>query len=64
VRLDPKTQLLYFGERFFLNGESLRVRRAAPLRELADRREADRARLAPLAGLIAEWRGAGYLHYV
>jgi 50S ribosomal protein L16 3-hydroxylase len=64
VRLDPKTQLLYFGERFFLNGESLRVRRAALLRELADRREADRARLAPLAGLIAEWRGAGYLHYV
>src|SRR6185436_234293 len=63
VRLDAKTQLLYFGDRFFMNGESLAVRRPRLLRELADRRRAERARLAPLAGLIAQWRRAGYLHY-
>jgi 50S ribosomal protein L16 3-hydroxylase len=62
VRLDPKTQLLYFGKRFFINGESLAVRHPERLRELADRREADLERLAPLAGLISEWRRAGYLH--
>ena len=64
VRLDARTQLLYFGERFFVNGESLRVRQPRLLRELADRRESDRARLAPLRALIAEWRQAGYVHYV
>jgi hypothetical protein len=64
VRLDPKTQVLYFGERFFINGDSLRVARPRLLRELADRRESDLARLAPLRGLIAEWRRAGYVHYV
>jgi hypothetical protein len=63
VRLDPKTQLLYFGARFFINGESLAVRHPDLLRELADRREAPLERLAPLAGLIAEWRRAGYLHF-
>jgi 50S ribosomal protein L16 3-hydroxylase len=65
VRLDPKTQLLYFGARFFINGESFSVKKAQAqhLKELADRRELSRARLAPLAGLIAEWRRAGYLHY-
>jgi 50S ribosomal protein L16 3-hydroxylase len=64
VRLDPKTQLLYFGARFFINGESFSVnrRQARPLKELADRRQLSRARLAPLASLIAEWRRAGYLH--
>jgi 50S ribosomal protein L16 3-hydroxylase len=64
VRLDPRTQLLYFGGRFFMNGESLSVRHPELLRELADRRQADRASLAPLAGLIAGWRRAGYAHYV
>jgi 50S ribosomal protein L16 3-hydroxylase len=63
VRLDPKTSLLYYGERFFMNGEALSVRHPRLLRELADRRQADRAFLAPLAGLIAEWRRAGYAHY-
>lgn len=64
VRLDPKTQLLYFGARFFINGESFSVnrRQLRPLQELADRRELGLARLAPLASLIAEWRRAGYLH--
>ena len=62
VRLDPKTQLLYFGARFFINGESFTLRHGAALRELADRRECDLRRLAPLADLITEWRQAGYLH--
>jgi 50S ribosomal protein L16 3-hydroxylase len=63
VRLDPKTQLLYRGKRFFINGEGFSTPHAARLRELADRREASRARLAPLADLIAEWRAAGYVHF-
>ena len=63
VRLDPKTSLLYYGERFFINGEALSVRHPRLLRELADRRAADRAFLAPLASLISEWQRAGYLHY-
>ena len=63
VRLDPKTSLLYYGERFFINGEALSVRHPRLLRELADRRRADKVFLAPLAGLIAEWRRAGYVHY-
>ena len=63
VRLDPKTSLLYYGERFFLNGDALSVRHPRLLRELADRRRADKAFLAPLAGLIAEWRRAGYVHH-
>jgi 50S ribosomal protein L16 3-hydroxylase len=64
ARLDPRTQLLYSGERFFINGDSVRVARPRLLRELADRRECDLARLAPLRALIAEWRRAGYLHHV
>jgi len=63
VRLDPKTSLLYYGERFFINGEALSVRHPRLLRELADRRAADKAFLAPLASLIAEWQRAGYVHY-
>jgi 50S ribosomal protein L16 3-hydroxylase len=63
VRLDPKTSLLYFGERFFINGESVSVHHPRLLRELADRRAADKAFLAPLASLIAEWKRAGYVHY-
>jgi 50S ribosomal protein L16 3-hydroxylase len=63
VRLDAKTRLLYFGDRFFINGESVTVRHPPLLRELADRRRCELSRLAPLAGLIAEWRRAGYVHY-
>lgn len=64
VRLDPKTQLLYLGERFFMNGEGFSLPRALrrAFRELADRRELRLARLARAAGLIAEWRRAGYAH--
>jgi 50S ribosomal protein L16 3-hydroxylase len=67
VRLDARTRLLYRGERFFMNGESLTPSRAAraALRELAERRFADGARLAgpALAGLISRWQRLGYLHF-
>jgi 50S ribosomal protein L16 3-hydroxylase len=64
VRLDPKTQLLYLGERFFINGEAFSVPRATRgrFRDLADHRELRLARLAPAAGLIAEWQRAGFVH--
>jgi 50S ribosomal protein L16 3-hydroxylase len=66
VRLDPKTQLLYRGNGFFINGEHaetpLRSRRL--LRELADRRSVSGEKLAgsPLAVLIYRWQRLGYLH--
>jgi 50S ribosomal protein L16 3-hydroxylase len=64
VRLDPKTQLLYSGRRFFINGEAFTVARgAAALKKLADTRSAaapDLAR-AGLARLISDWQRRGYL---
>jgi len=64
LRLDPKTQLLYSGSRFFINGESFVARKSqvSPLKRLADRRRLERRSLAPIASLIAEWRKSGYLH--
>lgn len=63
--LDPKTQLLYSGSRFFINGESFvpRASQRAMLRELANRRQAPGRRLARagLVALILDWRRAGYL---
>lgn len=63
LRLDPKTQLLYRGARFFINGEAFTVplRDRAAMRELADRRALSASRLASQAGLIGEWRRAGYV---
>ena len=65
VRLDPKTQLLYSGARFFINGDSFTVapRSSAALRTLADTRAAERAALARagLARLISDWQRRGYL---
>ena len=63
LRLDPKTQLLYSGARFFINGEafSLPARDRAAMRELADRREIEARRLASQASLIGHWRRAGYV---
>jgi len=62
--LAPKTQFLYSGNRFFINGESfsLAPRHAALARELADRRAIERRRLAgtPLAGLLSAWLRSGY----
>ena len=67
VRLDAKTQLLYSGGRFFMNGESLALAGpgARALRELADRRSARGAALAAarLGALLSGWRRLGYLHY-
>jgi len=63
--LDPKTQLLYLGARFFINGDSFSPRPAQRfmLAALADRRMASGAALARagLAGLICEWQQAGLL---
>ena len=67
VRLDPRTRLLYSGNRFFLNGESftLGTGDARRLRALADRRVVPGASLAraPLAGLLSRWRDLGYAHF-
>ncbi len=65
VHLDLKSQLLYSGRRFFINGEIVTVpeRAAAALRRLADERCASgdqlvRARLAPL---MSDWQRRGYV---
>jgi 50S ribosomal protein L16 3-hydroxylase len=64
VILDPKTQLLYLGARFFINGEVLRPRPAQrrALALLADRRRAPGRQLARvgLEPLILQWCRAGY----
>jgi 50S ribosomal protein L16 3-hydroxylase len=64
LRLDAKSQLLYSGPHFFLNGETVpvpaRARRA--MREFADRREIKAVKLAAIHGMIGEWRRAGYAH--
>ncbi|HEX5477246.1 MAG TPA: cupin domain-containing protein [Burkholderiales bacterium] len=65
LRLDPKTQFLYCGRRFFINGESFSAAAGAgALRELADRRSLAGRRLAshPLSGLVSQWLRAGYAH--
>jgi 50S ribosomal protein L16 3-hydroxylase len=66
LRLDARTQLLYTGGRFFMNGERLAVPPgAAPvLSELADRRSAPGARLAACgqSRLVSAWLQAGYAH--
>ena len=65
VQLDPKTQLLYSGRRFYLNGECITVGKkdCALLKELADRRHLPGARLAraALADLVYDWHRAGYV---
>jgi len=64
VELNPKTQMLYLGSRFFINGEILRPRPAQRrvLALLADRRRASGRQLARLGlePLILEWCRAGY----
>jgi 50S ribosomal protein L16 3-hydroxylase len=65
VKLDPKTQLLYLGSRFFINGEVLRPRASQrrALAALADRRRAPGRALARagLERLILEWQRCGFL---
>jgi len=66
VALDARTQLLYHGTGFFVNGESLQApaRQRAALAALADARRAAGRRLAAagLADLIYDWYRSGYLH--
>ena len=66
VRLDAKTQLLYSGRWFFMNGESftLPAGEARVLKVLADRRAIRGTSLAgsPLATRILQWHRSGYLH--
>lgn len=65
VHLDPKTQLLYAGARFFINGDALTVpaRGARALRALADQRAVAASALARagLGRLISEWQRRGYV---
>ena len=67
VRLDPATQLLYAGGRFFVNGETVMFagRAAGVLRELAERRSVQASRLtaAGLGALAVQWRDAGWAHF-
>jgi 50S ribosomal protein L16 3-hydroxylase len=66
LRLDARTQLLYAGRWFYLNGESFSLppREARLLRTLADERAIRGSRLAgsPLATHILQWHRSGYLH--
>ena len=64
MRLDEKSQLLYSGSDFFLNGDTVAVpaRARTAMRAFAERREINVTRLAALAGLIGQWRRAGYVH--
>jgi 50S ribosomal protein L16 3-hydroxylase len=63
--LDPRTQLLYAGKRFFINGESFApsASQRPALAQLADRRRAPGRALARagLEPLISDWQRAGYL---
>lgn len=65
VVLDPKTQMLYLGARFFINGETMIPRPAqrAALAALANRRRAPGRQLARagLEALILDWHRAGFL---
>ncbi|HYL91124.1 MAG TPA: cupin domain-containing protein [Burkholderiales bacterium] len=65
VHLDPRTQLLYAGTRFFINGDGLTVppRALNALRRLADAREGEISALARagLGRLISDWQRRGYV---
>ena len=65
IRLDARSQLLYRGAHFFMNGDALTVprRSARVLRRFADERQASSAALARagLGRLISEWQRRGYV---
>jgi 50S ribosomal protein L16 3-hydroxylase len=65
IELNPRTQLLYCGTRFFINGESFTPKpsQRKALASLADTRRASARALARagLARLISSWRLQGYL---
>jgi 50S ribosomal protein L16 3-hydroxylase len=66
VTLDPRTQFLYFGSRFFINGEEIRPRRTQTraLARLADHRRGDGRELARCGAtdLLYGWYRDGYLN--
>ena len=68
VQLDPRTRMVYDGQRVFANGESWRTagRDARHLRTLADRRWLDAATVAKaspaLRELLDQWAEDGWLH--
>ena len=65
VRLDPRTQLLYRGRRFFINGEEIRpsAAQARALAQLADARTLEGRALARCGtgDLLYGWYRDGYL---
>lgn len=64
LALDPRSQLLFRGRRFFINGEGLDVPRdSSPLlRELADRRALPPTALqGEILDILHDWYSAGYL---
>jgi len=68
VRLDPRTRMVYDGQRVFANGESWRTagRDARNLRRLADQRWLDATTVskvsAELRELLDQWSEDGWLH--
>jgi 50S ribosomal protein L16 3-hydroxylase len=69
VRLDLRTQLLYDGRGFYLNGAEVAASRVvrAPLQRLADARALDAAALrrapAELPAVLHDWYAHGYLEF-
>ena len=65
IRLDARTQLLFSGARFFINGEAIEVSREdrALMRQLANDRSMDSTRGWSPAGLelLCEWHLCGFL---
>ena len=65
VRLDPKTQMLFAGSGFYINGERVPVEAAdrPTLRRLADRRRLGAAepRSASALDLLYDWYRHGFL---
>ncbi len=65
--LNPKTQMLYLGSRFFVNGEVLHLRpiQRRALAVLADQRRCSGRTLARagLADLISDWHRSGFLKF-
>ncbi len=65
VCLELRSQMLYFGDRFFINGETVEVKGRArtSLRHLANTRRLDAVDTTQrgLVALLHQWYGSGYL---
>ncbi len=65
IRLDPRSQLLFAGNRFYINGDSAVVTRQdrAAFRQLADRRHLPATSLGTESiALLHDWYRYGYVH--